>query len=48
MTSTIIGATSVEQLKENIESYGKINSINDKVIEDIQSIYKVYRDPSKI
>lgn len=48
VTSTIIGATSLTQLKENIEAYDKINEINDKVIEDIQNVYKVYRDPSKI
>jgi aryl-alcohol dehydrogenase-like predicted oxidoreductase len=48
VTSTIIGATSLTQLKENIEAYGKIDKISDSVIEDIQSVYKVYRDPSKI
>jgi len=48
VTSTIIGATSTLQLKENIEAYSKIDKINDSVLEEIQNVYKKYRDPSKL
>lgn len=48
VASTIIGATSVTQLRENIESYGKKHLITDDVISDIQNVYKKFRDPSRM
>jgi aryl-alcohol dehydrogenase-like predicted oxidoreductase len=47
VASTIIGATSLTQLSENIEAYGKISSITDEVLHDIEQVYKIYRDPTK-
>ena len=48
VTSTIIGATSIPQLKENIEAYYKRDKITPEVIEAIELVYKQYRDPSKV
>ena len=48
VASTIIGATTNKQLKENIEAYDKISKITDSVLEEIQNVYKRYRDPSKL
>jgi len=48
VTSTIIGATSIIQLDENIQAFGKQNLITEEVLEGIQEIYKKYRDPSKL
>ena len=48
VASTIIGATSIIQLKENIESYNKKHLITNEVLHDIDEVYKQYRDPSKI
>ena len=43
MTSVIIGATTMEQLKENIESVN-INLSND-LIKDLNEIQKIYPNP---
>lgn len=45
VTSTIIGATTIEQLKENIKSYDI--KLDDDVHEKITKVYKKYTDPSK-
>mmetsp|Transcript_8240 Transcript_8240/g.19107 ORF Transcript_8240/g.19107 Transcript_8240/m.19107 type:complete len:205 (+) Transcript_8240:660-1274(+) len=45
VTSTIIGATSLEQLKEDIEAYDI--RLDDEVQERITSVYKKYTDPTK-
>lgn len=47
VASTIIGATSLPQLTENIEAFGKRSKITDEVLADIHEVYKVYRDPTK-
>jgi len=44
VTSSIIGATSVEQLKENIDAFTL--DLSEEALEDIQAIYKRYRDPT--
>lgn len=47
VTSTIIGATTVDQLKENIETYEKCDKMTHQVLNDIKEVYKNYRDPTK-
>lgn len=47
VASTIIGATSVPQLKENLNAYGKRHLIDATVVAAIENIYKRYRDPSR-
>ena len=44
VTSTIIGATTKEQLKENIDAFAV--DLSEEVIEEIQALNKKYRDPS--
>ena len=43
MTSVIIGATTMEQLKINIESVNV--NLNDEIIKDINNIQKLYPNP---
>ena len=43
MTSVIIGATTMEQLKINIESVNV--NLNDEIIKDINNIQKIYPNP---
>jgi len=43
--STIIGATSVPQLRENIESYDI--KLTDEVMDKIEKVYKKFTDPTK-
>uniref|UniRef100_A0A6T7HFX3 NADP-dependent oxidoreductase domain-containing protein n=1 Tax=Attheya septentrionalis TaxID=420275 RepID=A0A6T7HFX3_9STRA len=45
VTSTIIGATSIAQLKENIGAYDI--RLEEDVMEKISSVYKKYTDPTK-
>jgi len=45
VTSTIIGATAIEQLNENIKSYDI--KLDDDVLEKITKVYKKYTDPTK-
>jgi aryl-alcohol dehydrogenase-like predicted oxidoreductase len=47
MTSSIIGATSVEQLKEDIDSFLTTNRpLPPEVMADIEYIFKRYKDPA--
>lgn len=48
VTSTIIGATTIPQLKENLEAFSKSRAITQEAINDINAIYKRYRDPARI
>jgi len=48
VTSTIIGATSLTQLKENINAYSKTHLVDDTVSAEINEVYKRFRDPAKI
>ena len=48
VSSTIIGATTIKQLSENINAYSKKNMITSDVLADIDLVYKKYRDPSKL
>ena len=48
VASTIIGATTLSQLNENIEAYDMLDKYTDEIREGISKIYKRYRDPSKI
>ena len=43
MTSVIIGATSMDQLKTNIESV-KVN-LSEEVIKEINNVQKIYPNP---
>jgi aryl-alcohol dehydrogenase-like predicted oxidoreductase len=43
MTSVIIGATTMKQLKINIESVNV--NLNDEIIKDINNIQKIYPNP---
>jgi aryl-alcohol dehydrogenase-like predicted oxidoreductase len=43
VTSVIIGATTLEQLKINIESVNV--NLNNEIIEDINNIQKIYPNP---
>ena len=45
VTSTIIGATSIPQLEENIDAYDV--KLDDDILEKIGSVYKKYTDPTK-
>ena len=45
VASTIIGATSIEQLNENIKAYDI--KLDDDVQEKITKVYKKYTDPTK-
>ena len=48
VTSSIIGATSQAQLEENLKAYTMMEKITDDVIEEINLVYKRYKDPAKI
>jgi len=43
--STIIGATSIPQLTENLKSYDI--RLDDDILEEIEDVYQIYRDPTK-
>jgi aryl-alcohol dehydrogenase-like predicted oxidoreductase len=45
VASTIIGATNLAQLDENLKSYDV--KLSEEVLEDISNIYKQYTDPTK-
>ena len=45
VASTIIGATTIEQLNENIKAYDVI--LEDETLEKIAEVYKKYTDPTK-
>jgi aryl-alcohol dehydrogenase-like predicted oxidoreductase len=49
VASTIIGATTIEQLHENCKAYDIKDQINknDAILKDIDQIYKQYTDPTK-
>merc|ERR1712032_1468493 len=44
VTSSIIGATSLEQLKENIDAFDL--DLSNEALDDIAAVYKRYRDPT--
>lgn len=47
MTSSIIGATSVDQLKENIDAFITTERpLPAEVMADIEDIFKRYKDPT--
>lgn len=47
MTSSIIGATSVEQLKEDIDAFLTAERpLPPEVMADIENIFKRYKDPT--
>jgi len=45
VASTIIGATSTDQLKENIQAYDK--HLDEETMKEIDSVYKEFTDPTK-
>lgn len=47
MTSSIIGATSLEQLKEDIDAFMTVERpLPAEVMADIEEIFKRYKDPA--
>lgn len=48
VTSSIIGATSLEQLKENMDAFAVTRPLPDEVKAGIDEIFKRYRDPAFI
>jgi aryl-alcohol dehydrogenase-like predicted oxidoreductase len=44
VASTIIGATSLDQLKENVEAFDV--TLSDECLHDVAEVYRRYRDPS--
>lgn len=47
VASTIIGATSLEQLEEDVAAYKLAKTFTKEMSEDIDEVYKRYRDPSR-
>ena len=47
VASTIIGATTLEQLHENCRAYDLKSQIDETILKDIDQIYKQYTDPTK-
>mmetsp|Transcript_1415 Transcript_1415/g.2348 ORF Transcript_1415/g.2348 Transcript_1415/m.2348 type:complete len:87 (+) Transcript_1415:43-303(+) len=45
VSSTIIGATTTSQLRENIEAFSK--EMTPEMEEDIQTVFKKYKDPAR-
>lgn len=43
MASTIIGATSMAQLKENLAAFEK--ELPQEAVDDVNAIFRVFRDP---
>lgn len=43
MTSSIIGATNMEQLKENLDAFSI--DLSREAIDDINEVYRKFRDP---
>ncbi|GLJ53894.1 hypothetical protein SUGI_1151270 [Cryptomeria japonica] len=46
VTSSIIGATSMEQLKENISAFTNAKSFSPEVMEEIEDVFLRYKDPA--
>ena len=46
LTSSIIGATSLEQLKENMNAFAVARPLPDEVNADIDAVFKKFRDPA--
>jgi len=44
VASTIIGATSMPQLKENIAAFD--SKLSEECLADVAAVYKRYRDPT--
>jgi aryl-alcohol dehydrogenase-like predicted oxidoreductase len=47
IASTIIGATTLEQLHENCRAYDLKKDMNEKIMKEINIVYKKYTDPTK-
>ena len=48
VASTIIGATTLDQLQENINAYDKVDAITTELKDAVNKVYQKYTDPSKI
>ncbi|XP_031484445.1 uncharacterized protein LOC116253653 [Nymphaea colorata] len=48
MTSSIIGATSLEQLKEDLDVYALPRPLPPEVLSGVEDIFKRYKDPSTL
>jgi aryl-alcohol dehydrogenase-like predicted oxidoreductase len=47
VASTIIGATSLPQLRENLGAWGHGGALPEGALEGIEAVYKRFRDPAK-
>ena len=45
VTSTVIGATNIKQLKQNISAYG-LNIIDDELVQEIDAIHLEAMNPA--
>ncbi|CAM6098184.1 unnamed protein product [Calypogeia fissa] len=48
MTSTIIGATTMDQLKENISAFQLPRPLSQEILDEIEAVFKKYRDPTLV
>jgi aryl-alcohol dehydrogenase-like predicted oxidoreductase len=46
VTSTIIGATTIEQLKENLSAFTLERPLSSEIVSGIDEIFRRYRDPT--
>lgn len=46
VTSSIIGATSLEQLKQNMDAFATARPLPEEVRADIDAVFRRYRDPA--
>lgn len=47
MTSTIIGSTNMDQLKEDIDAFSTApRPLPPEVVDEIERIFKIYKDPA--
>ncbi len=46
VTSSIIGATSLEQLKENMNAFAVTRPLPEEVMADVEEVFNRYRDPA--
>jgi len=47
VASTIIGATSLPQLKENLDAWGPHSDLPESAIKGVEEVFAKYRDPAK-
>ena len=48
MTSTIIGATTMEQLKENLDAFTADVTLSEETLKAVDEVHLSCRDPSQL